>query len=47
MSAKERKAYVDKVQGELKMQAEKKRKKKPVPKKGPGFQPKTHNKYYK
>ena len=47
MSPKERRAYVAKVKAELQIQAEKKRKKKPVPKKGPGFQPKTHNKYYK
>lgn len=47
MSPKERREYIDKLQGKMKLEREKKRKKKPVPKKGPGFQPKEHNKYYK
>ena len=47
MNAKERKAYKDRVQGELKLEAAKKAKRKPVPKKGAGQQPGKHNKYYK
>ena len=47
MNPKERKAYVDKVQGELKLEAGKKIKRKPVPKKGAGQQPGKHNTYYK
>tara|TARA_B100001175_G_scaffold315087_2_gene325881 strand:+ start:313 stop:591 length:279 start_codon:yes stop_codon:yes gene_type:complete len=43
MSKQERVNYVSKVKASLK----KKPKSRPVPDKGPGFQPKKHNKYYK
>lgn len=47
MTPKQRKAYKDRVEGELKLAAGKKIKRKPVPKKGAGQQPGKHNKYFK
>ena len=47
MTQKQMRAYKDRVQGELKLEAGKKMKRKPVPKKGAGQQPGKHNTYYK
>ena len=47
MTPKQRKAYKDRVEGELKLEAGMKIKRKPVPKKGAGQQPGKHNKYFK
>lgn len=47
MTPKQRKAYKDRVEGELKLEAGKKMKRPPVPKKGAGQQPGKHNKYFK
>ena len=47
MNPRERKAYIDRIQGQLKLEAGKKIKRKPVPKKGPGQQPGKHNTYHK